>query len=200
MKRKNFLILILVGVFMLNFMSGCQVKRKTIIYESGSDLVVVYSDDTKDQTVNAFVNELNSIRGELAKIRKDDSLQGSFEIVIGDTSREISKKAYKQLAKVKKKNNEYISYLFYCEKNSLAIAYEKSQFNVDFAMDKALNRFLSNYAVGGQYSFGGVMSALIVEVVLTFIFLSVTFKITNTKMNVNTTSTIKADITPPNEY
>jgi aquaporin Z len=39
----------------------------------------------------------------------------------------------------------------------------------------------SNYAVGGDYSFGGVVAALITEVVLTFIFVLVILNVTDKK-------------------
>ena len=51
--------------------------------------------------------------------------------------------------------------------------FKMADINVNFAYGA------SNYAVGGEYSFGGVMSALIVEVVLTFIFVLVILNVTD---------------------
>ena len=53
--------------------------------------------------------------------------------------------------------------------------FKMADINVNFAYGA------SNYAVGGEYSFGGVMSALIVEVVLTFIFVLVILNVTDKK-------------------
>ena len=50
----------------------------------------------------------------------------------------------------------------------------------DLSQIEAL-RGASNFAVGGEYSFGGVISALIVEVVLTFIFVLVILNVTDKK-------------------
>ena len=94
MKRRNFLILILVGVFMLNFATGCKSQRKTIIYEPGAALSIIYAQDTPLENIENFSSKLNYIRGELSKIKMDDSAQTKFEIVVGRTNRPVSQKAY----------------------------------------------------------------------------------------------------------
>jgi len=135
---------------MINFATGCKSKRKTIIYESGSALSIVYAQDTPLEKIENFSNRLNNIRGELSKIKTDDAAQTKFEIVVGRTNRPVSQKAYNKLNEVNKINNEFSRYVFYCESNSLAIAYEEDQFNTTFVLDAAINKFLSSYAIKGS--------------------------------------------------
>ncbi len=135
---------------MVNFATGCKSERKTIIYKSGVTLSIVYSKDTPLETVEDFANKLNSIRGESSEILNDGSNETNYEIVIGETNRNVSQKAYSKLREINKSNNEYVSYVFYCDRSSLAIAYEDDIFKSNLSLEAALEKFLSNYAVSGS--------------------------------------------------
>ncbi len=135
---------------MVNFATGCKAERKTIVYESGSALSIIYSDDTYFEVIKSFSQKLNQIRGGTSKIVKDDIKQSKFEIVVGVTNREVSKKAHEKLNEFKKESNEYLSYVLYCGTNCLAIAYDQSTVGTDIILNAALSKFLNSYAVRGS--------------------------------------------------
>ena len=134
------------------------------LYYPGSSLGIVYA----EEQVEAYLNDLYyEIADNLSKppvIRRDtESEVGQHELVIGKTNRPISIEAYKQLDRIEKQSDCDAKYVIYSDGSSVAIAFENDKFDLELALDKSLEKFLS--LVGDESTYyvksGVIASALI---------------------------------------
>lgn len=134
------------------------------LYYPGSTLGIVYA----EEQVKAYLNDLYyDLAGNLSKppvIRRDtESEIGQHELVIGKTNRPISSEAYKQLARIEKQSDCDTKYVIYSDGSSVAIAFENDKFDLELALNKSLEKFLS--LVGDESTYyvksGVIASALI---------------------------------------
>ncbi len=67
----------------------------------------------------------------------DTSEKTECEVVIGNTSRNISKEAYTRLANLRKENDGHARYVVYSDGSSVAIAYEEDRYGLFAALSKS---------------------------------------------------------------
>ena len=80
---------------------------------------------------------------EAAPRLADDSYpQADMEIVIGNTNRDISTKAYRALGRVTKEEDSHVSYVVYADGGSIALAYEEDKYGLNAALLMDVNYFV----------------------------------------------------------
>ena len=123
------------------------------IYSKESDVTLVY-DAGKVDTQNAELvyDKLTELTGRNPKLGGSSSASAAHEIVIGETSREISKKAYKLLDRIEKDDYDYVRFLIYSDGKSVALAFDGEMLEINAAEEDAINYFIENYCVSDSLS------------------------------------------------
>ena len=92
---------------------------------------------------SALYSGLKEHFGKIPAFLQSDRTQSKgHEIVVGETSREISAEAYAELAKVKKAVSTDVAYVIYSKGSSIAIAYEEKYSSL--ALELAITDLLEN--------------------------------------------------------
>jgi hypothetical protein len=97
--------------------------------------------------VNAISDAIEAKTGVAPKLVAPDSEQHEHEITIGNTDKEISKKAYKRLERYMLDDGDdpknFSRYVIYSDGSSIAIAYDDDEY--DLAIGSALTHLITNY-------------------------------------------------------
>ena len=116
------------------------------IYVSDTEVQIVYNGDfTKHDGVKRIYEDLREVVTAAPNVVSDGKEASDHEIVIGETNRPISKEAYRRLALLEKKDEDFSGYVIYSSGTSVAIAYDKDSFNMKIAELEAMNFFADNY-------------------------------------------------------
>jgi hypothetical protein len=120
-------------------------SRDDIIFSEEVDPILIFGDATDNAARGIVYQAIKEATGEAPIFDSDVSEEQGHEIVVGETSRAISKKAYRQLRKVATDEGE-TAFVIYASGSSVAIAYDEDYSNVTLL--HAVNRFVENYVVG----------------------------------------------------
>lgn len=109
-----------------------------------TDMQVVCNADLGDKVYSELYSSLTNKMGSVVLVVPDTMAAKGCEIVIGETNREISKKAYLYLSRTNKSNSEDVTYLIYSDGNSVAIAYEEDKYGLNASANFAVDYFIEN--------------------------------------------------------
>ena len=127
------------------------VSSDSFIYTESSELSVIY--DIDRVSMDALSNLRDALYDKLSIARVTFAGLGAeteHEIVIGETDRAISQRAYQLLGRVNKENEKDIAYLIYTDGNSIAIAYEEDKYETYAAHIVATEYLVENVLVGSS--------------------------------------------------
>ena len=160
---KNKLLTVILVVFMIVSLAGCggdlntdgdnNISASGYLYAPGTTLKIIYPDNGLYDYANELLYAMSANMTTVPSMATDkDSEASGSELVIGATSREVSKKAYEHLADLESDNEYEIPYLVYSDGKSVAIAYTQDDNGYNVALIKAIEAFIDH--VGRSESFG----------------------------------------------
>lgn len=115
-----------------------------VIYSSNVEATLVLGEGVEEENLRILKNTYLKQTGKAIKIASFDSEAKAHEIVVGETSRAISKKAYRFLSTMEK-GDEYVGYVIYSDGKSVAIAFDDAKYGVHAALTEAIETFVSSY-------------------------------------------------------
>ncbi len=160
MRKTTFLLLIIMTLSML--LSSCHVggstsggeatlpdpdEEESVVFRADKRTSIIYSATADRNSINALSAAINSTLGHRPLKNGASAEEVDYEIVLGDTDREITAHAYEQLDKMQDKGVAYLRYLVYAEGRSIAIVYDPTEtkgINI-FALTHAVDRFISTF-------------------------------------------------------
>ena len=110
---------------------------------------------------------LSEIEGVTLKLATDSSAPTDGEIIYGQTTRALSKSAYKRLSRLEKsESGADVGFVFYSDGSSVAIAFDDEIFSLPAAESVAVDTFTEDYLSGNTPTLtAGVMAAEIFDAV-----------------------------------
>jgi len=98
--------------------------QQSFIYENGSELSIVYTDPRLSELAEALKSRITNYSTVTVRLVGDSEPEAEHEIILGECSRTLSKKAYRRLSRMAKAKEEYTSYTVYTDGSSVAVAFE----------------------------------------------------------------------------
>ena len=142
MKKLRVFVTVALMLLSLFFLASC--SSEVTAYSPDSRVSIVYSelDSTSADKVayNEIVSAIKEYIGTNCCSITDDLRQSSFEIVVGESNREVTRLAKEYLIANTLVDGDTESYLFYCKDNSIAIVASS-----EFAMQLATEMFIERY-------------------------------------------------------
>lgn len=114
------------------------------IFAPGSTISIVtnsYADSAKE-----ISGRLWQAIGTAIETKNDSAPMAAHEVIIGETGRDLSKTAYRQLQRLKDEKEEhegYVGYVIYTDGNSVAIAFDVDDYGYNTCESLAIDYFLS---------------------------------------------------------
>ena len=162
MKRKLFLFL-MIAVSVTLIFSSCKIVGNDnggdnddqenavpgTVFAPGVSVTIISDPEVNYEYIDAIMNALYSLTGELPTYASADTDKTENLIVIGQVDKDISREAYERIDRyhldiVEDDDYEdYPRYLIYANGTSVALAYDKDEF--DLAVDAVLKYFVANY-------------------------------------------------------
>ena len=118
-------------------------EESRYVFDESTPPMLIYSSDVPQSAVNALYSALRDTLGTPPEYSLDTSEGGGHEIVIGNTSRDISKKAMRKLRLAQRDDEYSAAFLIYSSGNSVAIVYDEAQ--AEFAAKAAAEYFAEKY-------------------------------------------------------
>lgn len=116
------------------------------VFSEGTTPVLIFADDVTGDAQTDVYQAVKTATGIIPEYGGDSLEETEREIVVGNTSRAISRKAYRKLRTVQKTNDYEVAYVIYASGNSVAIAYDE---DIDDLGEKfAVEHFVNNYVNG----------------------------------------------------
>ena len=154
--KKRSLALVLVCITALFVLASCKIpglgntSGDSVIYDNQNPATIIYSTGSAAQDLlNDLYAAIEAATGEYPEFTTDDRVAAKHEIVIGNTSRDISKTAYQKLAtRGESSDGENFSYAIYSDGSSVAIAFEIAEeetFDTLVICRIAVNYFIENH-------------------------------------------------------
>ena len=156
MKMKRILALLIVAASIIS-LAACKAFMKDnssdgngggqggaadgVLYAPGVTLNIIYADeDIAAEAIDIFY-EIAANTTEVPILSNDSAAVAEHELCIGETNREISKKAYSLLDRVDRDNNYQTRYVIYSDGSSVAIAFDKDEYGTKAAFSEAYAAF-----------------------------------------------------------
>ena len=153
--KKSFLIMTFVLISLMLLLGSCGKKNNeedknkdpvaNLIYDADSELYLVYDAALDSEYIQLIASELDYNRNAVVKYDSTDSSLHGHEIVIGNTSREISKAALSRMEREVKNTDDDFTFLIYSDGSSVAIVWDECNEDVGVMADIALKYFYENY-------------------------------------------------------
>lgn len=105
--------------------------------------IVCNIDGVDSELINSILKEVAAVTGKTPAVKSPDSPDEGCEIVVGDTSREITKKAYILMDRIDRPAADYVRYLVYSDGESVAIIFDGETLGSNFAEQDAVDSFLA---------------------------------------------------------
>ena len=92
--------------------------------------------------------------GKVLNMTDASSKASSHEIILGESNRKISKKAYRRLATVERERDDFSGFVIYSDGKSAAIAFDGAVFGENVALASAVEFFVKEYMSDSSLKFG----------------------------------------------
>jgi len=107
-------------------------------------LRLVYSSEFTDKAIlNLVADRIYDVSGERVLAFTDSSERAAREIVLGATSRPITKTASRLLSRIERNADTEASYLIYSDGGSVAVVYDEDAYSVNAAFAAAIEELLA---------------------------------------------------------
>ncbi len=124
---------------------GGHISYDGYVFSEEVDPVLIFGAATDNAARNVVYQAIKNATGTAPIFDSDASEEQGHEIVVGETNRSISKKAYRKLRRVATDEGE-TAFVIYASGSSVAIAYDEDYANVTLL--HAVNCFVENYVEG----------------------------------------------------
>ena len=136
-----------------------------VIFDSKTNVQFVIGDETLSTNLIYYLHdEVAKVTPDYPPVETDSSKQVSREIVLGNSSRDITKKALSHLSRVEKENDKQVGYVVYTNGSSVAIVYEQDRYGLNAAAVRGIERFTDEYVKGKDsfsHSAGVILSGFL---------------------------------------
>ncbi len=145
-------ILFMLSVFITS-LASCKNSDKTgdvneidddVIYSPYVNTAIVLGSGIEENDVRAVKTAYYRQTGKEIAVNKVGDEPVGHEIIIGETEREISQKAYRVLSLLEGEADD-VGYVIYSDGKSVAIAFDKASLGVNIAFTEAIDRFVYEY-------------------------------------------------------
>ena len=130
--------------------SSGAVAKEGYIYSPGSDLWIVYPENIDGEALHKLVLPIDYAREELSMMANSSSEKHHNEIIIGQSDRSVSQKAYTYLKRQNKDDSRRLGYIVYSDGASVALAYDEDVFETNAALNVVIDKFVSEYISGAE--------------------------------------------------
>ena len=131
------LLLVMIALFSCKSGGTDELPEGEYIFAPGSSVTVICNSPTK--SVNELAGTVAAAVGNDVLLATDAAPKAEHEIVIGETSRELSRTAYRLLERIKDDDGDLVGYVVYSDGNSLAVAYDSDLFGLNIAETRAFD-------------------------------------------------------------
>lgn len=114
------------------------------IFTPGEKLVMVCGKDWSSDKANEFSNSIAYRIFDYPEIKGSDTPEAPGQLIIGKTSGDLSKKAYKELDRLERDEVSESGYVIYSDGKSVAIAFDTADYDTRAAEQTVLEYFLDN--------------------------------------------------------
>ena len=158
--KKKIVVLLICTILSVAALASCKLFTKGnsnskgapgVIFDSKTNVTLVVCDKTLDtETVYYLHDEISSVTPDYPEIVSDDAPASGNEIVIGESSRDITKKAYTHLSRLEKTDNKQVGYVVYCDGSSIAIVYEQDRYALNAAAITCIKKLTDEFIKGKE--------------------------------------------------
>jgi hypothetical protein len=121
--------------------------------------IVCNIDGVDSELINSILKEVAAVTGKTPAVKSPSSSDEGCEIVVGDTSRDITKKAYTLMDRIDRHAADYVRYLVYSDGESVAIIFDGEMLGSNSAEQDAVDSFLAVFKNNSADAFKkGVLS------------------------------------------
>ncbi len=126
--------------------SGDTPTRGGLLASGSTVTLVTQQGYAKSSEYTALKSALEGLEGLTVRESDDSSAPTSGEIIYGPTTRQLSKSAYKRLARLdSSENEELVGYVIYSDGRSVAIAFDEAVYSLSAAECVACEKFSDEY-------------------------------------------------------
>jgi len=119
-------------------------ESANMIFNSQSEVQIVLGNEVTEETRTDIFDSLYPILLKTPKVTDDTAAKAKHEIVIGECDRDISREAYRLLArKEDEMTRDGVGYLIYSDGSSVCIAFYEDKYGLSMAADLAIEKLLS---------------------------------------------------------
>lgn len=167
MKKKH-LLLFFICTLLISLFTGCRflnnggnVNEETevtpspekAIYSAENSATLVYDEGgVTKENLDLLKNRLTEKTGRFILTKSSSIEKTGNEIVLGRTSRDISKKAYSYLERIDTSTRSEVRYVIYSDGRSVAIAYDDAFYGSEAAQSSAISHFIEKYCISSSLS------------------------------------------------
>ncbi len=123
--------------------NGSGTVDDNVIYSSYVNTSLILGKDIDERDVSIIKTAYYKNVGEEIAVSSGESAT-AHEIIIGETDRELSEKAYRVLSRVKEEE-DFIGYVIYSDGKSVAVAFDEASFGEAVAFNEAIECFVKKY-------------------------------------------------------
>ena len=120
------------------------------IYKSDTPVRIIYNGNYRDEAIQRVQMALKQNINATIQIAPDTQEAVEHEIIIGKADRELSREAYRRLDMHETDGENYVGYVIYSDGKSLAVAYDEDIFELNFALNEAVDILIDKY-LDGKY-------------------------------------------------
>ena len=136
-----------------------------VIYDKKTNVQFIVNDSTLDsELIYYIVDEVGEVTPKAPNVTTDSSDKANREIVIGESNRDVTKKAFVALSRLEKANEKQVGYVVYTDGSSIAIVYEQDKYGIHAAANKAIRSFTDDMLAGKEsfsHAAGVILSGVI---------------------------------------
>ncbi len=135
MKKKlsltSLFLLIIITLFSCKGNGSDDIPDGEYIFAPGSNITIICNSATEN--TSELAQAIGNATGKAVSVAADTSPAATHEIIIGETSRDLSRTAYRLLERIKNDDEDLVGYVVYSDGNSLAVAYDIDEFSLNIA-------------------------------------------------------------------
>ena len=120
-----------------------------VIYDSKTNVSFIVNDQTLETNlVYYIVDEVGKVTPSAPTVSTDSAERASREIVIGESNRDVTRKAYIALDRIEKESDKEVGYVVFTDGSSIAIVYEQDRYGIHAAANTAIKSFTDEMLAG----------------------------------------------------
>ena len=122
-----------------------------VVFDSKTNVQFIVTDETLATDLIYYLHdEVAKVTPKYPEIGNDSLAKASREIIIGESSRDVTRRAFSHLSRLEKEDEKQVGYVVYTDGSSVAIVYEQDKYALNAAATKAIQKFTDEYIMGKE--------------------------------------------------